>query len=96
VAKLSPKIFSSLLCCSCMSHLVNTAFSVVILQDLHNLVFFLLLQYTGVFSKCKGSTVMLTYITNLLDVLGDSARRNHDRFLLKYILPWLLGFLQKY
>lgn len=74
--------------------------SVVILQDLHNVIFFLFfflpLEYVGVFSKCKESTVTLTYITNLLDILGDGERRNHAGFLLKYIAPWFLGFLQKY
>ena len=71
-------------------------FSVVMLQDLHNLICFLPLQYVGVFSKCKESSVTRTYIADLLDILGDRERRNHSRFLLKYILPWLLVFLWKY
>lgn len=29
-------------------------------------------------------------------MLGDRDRRNHARFLLKYFLPWLPGFLWKY
>lgn len=101
MAKLSPKVLSTLLCCSCMYCLVSTVFSVVILQELPDLTgciwwgVFLLLQYMGVFRKYKEFSVIFIYITNLLDILGDSERRNHARFLLKYILQWFLGFIRK-